>query len=104
MHNQKLRKAREQKHWTIEKAADKGGVSWLTYSRWENRKQEPHRTTLDMLCQAFEMSSEDLGFASSNEQPQRGEVRDGLQLVASLLDQSTRITLTDQMVDVLSYL
>src|SRR5947209_11309908 len=101
MHNQKLRKAREQKHWTIEKAADKVGVSWLTYSRWENRKQEPHPTTLDMLCQAFEMSSEDLGFASSNEQPQRVEARDGLQLPASPLDQNPFITLTDEQVAVL---
>jgi transcriptional regulator with XRE-family HTH domain/tetratricopeptide (TPR) repeat protein len=104
MHNQKLRKARKQKHWTIEKAAAKVGVSWLTYSRWENGTQKPHPTTLDLLCQAFEMSSENLGFALSIEQPQQVETWDGLQLPASQLDQKPLIILTDEQVAVLSFL
>lgn len=62
MHNQKLRAARDKKRWTIETAAEKVGVSWLTYSRWEKGTQKPHPTTLDMLCKAFNLPPEELGF------------------------------------------
>ncbi len=66
MHNQKLRKARQQKRWSIEKAAEKVGVSWLTFSRWEHGTQQPRSATLDMLCNAFGMSPEELGYAAEN--------------------------------------
>src|SRR2546421_12837863 len=66
MHNQNLRKARQQKHWSIEKAAEKVGVSWLTFSRWDHGTQRPHPATLDMLCKAFGMSPEELGYAAEN--------------------------------------
>jgi len=64
--NQKLRKARQQKRWSIEKAAEKVGVSWLTFSRWEHGTQRPRPATLDMLCTAFGMSPEELGYAAEN--------------------------------------
>jgi len=66
MDNQKLRKARQQKRWSIEKAAEKVGVSWLTFSRWEHGTQRPRPATLDMLCTAFGMSPEELGYAAEN--------------------------------------
>src|SRR5216683_863390 len=69
MQNQKLRKARLQKRWSIEKAAEKVGVSWHTYSRWEHGTQRPHPTTLDMLCDAFGMSPEELGLAFEDVEP-----------------------------------
>jgi transcriptional regulator with XRE-family HTH domain/tetratricopeptide (TPR) repeat protein len=104
MRNQKLRKARDQRRWTIEKAAEKVGVSWLTYSRWEKGTQQPHPTTLDLLCQAFDMSSEDLGYTQSIEPPQQTKTKDELQLPLSQLDQNPLITLTDEQVAVLSFL
>ena len=66
MHNQKLRKARQQKRWSIEKAAERVGVSGLTFSRWEHGTQQPHPSTLDLLCKAFGMSPGELGYAAEN--------------------------------------
>ncbi|HEY4033324.1 MAG TPA: helix-turn-helix transcriptional regulator [Ktedonobacteraceae bacterium] len=66
MDNQKLRKARQQKRWSIEKAAEKVGISWLTFSRWEHGTQRPRPATLDMLCTAFGMSPEELGYVAEN--------------------------------------
>jgi transcriptional regulator with XRE-family HTH domain len=62
MANEKLKTARLNKRWTQVKAAERAGVSVLTYSRWENGTQMPYLTTLDQLCRAFETSPEDLGF------------------------------------------
>jgi transcriptional regulator with XRE-family HTH domain len=68
MYNLKLRQARKQKRWSIEKAAEEVGVSWLTFSRWEHGTQRPHPTSLDMLCDAFGMSPAELGFSDKNSQ------------------------------------
>jgi transcriptional regulator with XRE-family HTH domain len=62
MVNEKLRRARLQKRWSQAVAAEKVGVSELTYSRWENGTQKPYPKTLDDLCNTFEMSPADLGF------------------------------------------
>ena len=67
MLNQKLRAARKHKRWSIETAAEEVGVSWVTYSRWERGEQQPHPTTLDMLCDTFGMSPGELGFGSEND-------------------------------------
>ena len=88
MLNQKLRKARKQKRWSIEKAAEKVGVSWLTYSRWEHGTQNPHPTTLDMLCDAFGLSPEELGFATESytqdtESDENMKRREALQKIAT---------------------
>lgn len=40
----------------------RAGVDRVTYSRWEHGKQNPRMSSLDMLCQAFEMPPEELGF------------------------------------------
>jgi transcriptional regulator with XRE-family HTH domain len=60
--NEKLKKARKQKRWSMERASEMVGVSKSTYLRWETGHQKPHPTTLDLLCQAFEMTPEALGF------------------------------------------
>ena len=60
MMNHKLRTARMLKHWSMEMASAKIGVDRVTYSRWERGEQTPHLSTLDLLCQTFEMSHEEL--------------------------------------------
>jgi DNA-binding XRE family transcriptional regulator len=62
MLNQKLRTARLKKHWSMEQAARAIGVSKTTYLRWELGEQRPHETSLEMLCNAFNMSDEELGY------------------------------------------
>jgi len=62
MRNEKLITAREEREWTQEKAAEKIGVSRVTYARWEEKGVIPHLSTLGMACKAFKMTSEQLGF------------------------------------------
>jgi transcriptional regulator with XRE-family HTH domain len=57
----KLRRARKARRWTIEEVAEKVGVDWTTYSRWERGQQEPHQRNVKELEQAFSMKAEDLG-------------------------------------------
>ncbi len=64
MGNFKLRTAREKRHWSMEAAADKIGVSKTTIARWEHGEQRPRGTSLDLVCTTFGMSAEELGFAS----------------------------------------
>src|SRR5437588_13068063 len=62
MRNEKLITAREEREWTQEKAAEKIGVSRVTYARWEEKGVIPHLSTLRMACEAFKMTSAQLGF------------------------------------------
>src|SRR6266851_3172049 len=62
MKNQKLQAARKTRRWSSEVAAEKIGISPITYSRWENGKQTPYLSTLDQLCRVFQQSPEELGF------------------------------------------
>ncbi|MGB8346344.1 MAG: helix-turn-helix transcriptional regulator [Ktedonobacteraceae bacterium] len=64
--NEKLIKARNDRHWSIARAAEKIGVSRTTYLRWEHSNQFPHGSTILLACDAFNMSAEQLGFVSSN--------------------------------------
>ncbi len=63
--NEKLKQARLQKKWTLERASEKVGVHISTYNKWELGKQEPHLTTLELVCEAFGATAEDLGFYAS---------------------------------------
>ncbi len=58
----KLIHARQQKHWTQEQAAGKAGVDAGTYGKWERGIVTPRASSLQLLCDAFEMTSEELGF------------------------------------------
>lgn len=62
MVNEKLRAARKIKRWSMQVASERIGVDRVTYSRWERGEQDPHPSTLDLLCRAFDMPPEDLGF------------------------------------------
>jgi transcriptional regulator with XRE-family HTH domain len=65
--NYKLRSAREQKHWSMEAAAAAVGVAKTTYLRWENGEQRPHGSTLELLCRAFGMTDDALGYPRAGE-------------------------------------
>ena len=58
-----LRAARLKKNWTPEFVSSQVGVSPHTYARWEAGAQNPRHASLQALCQVFEMSPEELGFA-----------------------------------------
>ncbi|MBO0778518.1 MAG: helix-turn-helix transcriptional regulator [Ktedonobacteraceae bacterium] len=60
--NRKLEAARLSKRWSIALASEKVGVSANTFNRWERGLQVPQLSTLDKLCQVFELSPADLGF------------------------------------------
>ncbi|HYU71553.1 MAG TPA: helix-turn-helix domain-containing protein [Ktedonobacteraceae bacterium] len=61
--NRKLEAARLKKRWSIGVASKKIGVSVNTFNRWERGLQRPQPGKLDLLCKAFTMSPEELGFA-----------------------------------------
>jgi transcriptional regulator with XRE-family HTH domain/tetratricopeptide (TPR) repeat protein len=58
----KLIQARARKHWTQEQAAGFVGVDVGTYRKWEHGTVIPRPSSIQLLCSAFEMSSEELGF------------------------------------------
>jgi transcriptional regulator with XRE-family HTH domain len=60
--NEQLEAARMHKRWSVNVASEKVGVSVNTFNRWERGLQIPHLSTLDMVCRAFDMSPEELGF------------------------------------------
>lgn len=60
--NEKLQRARLEKHWSVAVASRRVGVSTNTFNRWERGLQIPQLATLDQLLEAFEMSAHDLGF------------------------------------------
>jgi len=65
--NEKLRKARRDRRWTIEEAAERIGVSRTTYIRWEQGTQKPQSLPLNYVCKAFSMTPEQLGFVEWTE-------------------------------------
>lgn len=64
--NKKLRQARNRRHWSIEEAAARIGVSRQTLIRWEQGTQIPHGSSLRMTCEAFGLSATQLGFGESD--------------------------------------
>jgi transcriptional regulator with XRE-family HTH domain/tetratricopeptide (TPR) repeat protein len=61
--NEQLETARIRKRWSVTVASEKVGVSVNTFNRWERGLQVPQLSTLDLACNAFDMSPEDLGFS-----------------------------------------
>ncbi|WP_165423549.1 helix-turn-helix transcriptional regulator [Ktedonosporobacter rubrisoli] len=59
-----LKSARLKKSWTPEYVSGRVGVSLSTYMRWEAGLQTPRSSSLNALCQIFEMSPEELGFTT----------------------------------------
>ncbi|EFH88273.1 helix-turn-helix transcriptional regulator [Ktedonobacter racemifer] len=62
MKNTKLKRLRLAHLWTISQAANKVGVSTLTFSRWENGVQRPQLVYLASLCSIFGKTPEELGY------------------------------------------
>ena len=58
-----LIQARKRRLWTAKEAAEQVGVTLVTYLRWERGKQRPRSISLKLLCKAFELSPEELGFS-----------------------------------------
>ena len=63
--NKKLETARLQRRWSVEVASAKVGISVNTFNRWERGLQIPQLDTLDRLCNAFNMTPEELGFGDA---------------------------------------
>ena len=63
--NEQLESARMHKRWSVNVASERVGVSVNTFNRWERGLQVPQLSTLDMVCKAFDMSPEELGFAQA---------------------------------------
>ncbi len=61
--NEKLEQARRERQLTLQQAADKVGVHLSTFYGWRSGKHKPHLSSLQMLCQAFDANSEELGYA-----------------------------------------
>src|SRR5450631_3685357 len=61
--NTMLQSARIKKSWTPEFVSKKVGVSLNTYIRWETGIQVPRPSSLSALCNVFEMTPTELGFA-----------------------------------------
>lgn len=60
--NEKLRRARLERHWSVAVASQRVGVSINTFNRWERGLQIPQMATLNQLLETFELPAEDLGF------------------------------------------
>jgi len=90
MVNHKLRAARKAKGWTIETAAEKVGVSVVTFSRWEKGTQTPYLSTVRGICKAFHKSPQDLGLEHLVEEPGEEETKHvALSSVSLQIDQSS---------------
>lgn len=72
--NIKLEAARLQRRWSVELASNKVGISVNTFNRWERGLQIPQLETLDLLCKAFEMLPEELGFEHVISAKRRGKL------------------------------
>src|SRR5437879_3394410 len=72
--NEKLEAARLQRRWSVEVASARVGVSVNTFNRWERGLQIPQLDTLDRLCNAFNMTPEELGFGDAIVSKRRTQV------------------------------
>jgi len=61
--NERLRQHRARKRWTQEEAAENIGIARKTYIEWEQGNQLPHMSTLNLACDTFQASPEDLGYS-----------------------------------------
>jgi transcriptional regulator with XRE-family HTH domain len=73
--NEPLRAARRQKRWSQQTAAEKIGIDRKTYLRLETRQTDPQTGTLDLICTAFGLSAEELGFESTQQSGSRAMVQ-----------------------------
>jgi transcriptional regulator with XRE-family HTH domain len=62
MERTKLIQARTRKHWTQKEAAGHLGVSVRAYSEWERGEAMPRASSMQLLCDTFRLTSEELDF------------------------------------------
>lgn len=91
MRNEKLITAREERRWTQEKAAEKVGVSRVAYARWEEKGIIPHLSTINMVCNAFKMTPESLGFREPVNIPVR--ISSGIQLSTTAIGNANMLSI-----------
>ncbi|HEY7199236.1 MAG TPA: tetratricopeptide repeat protein [Candidatus Dormibacteraeota bacterium] len=72
--NPRLRRAREQRHWTQADLARLIGTTNLTVSRWELGVQQPVPFFREKLCALFGMSARDLGLMADAPPPAAADV------------------------------
>ena len=82
--NTMLQSARMKKRWTPEFVSKKVGVSLNTYIRWETGIQVPRPSSLNALCNVFEMSPTELGFADLS-----GEKKSSLDTTTGFQDEQS---------------
>jgi transcriptional regulator with XRE-family HTH domain len=63
MVNTRLRNARLARGWTQEQTADRAKIGRTTYIRLEQGTQQPHESTMKLLCEIFGLSPQELGFS-----------------------------------------
>jgi transcriptional regulator with XRE-family HTH domain len=80
--NTMLQSARIKKSWTPEFVSKKVGVSLNTYIRWETGIQVPRPSSLNALCNVFDMSPTELGFADL-----ASEKKNGIETMAGSQDE-----------------
>jgi len=73
--NEQLRVARRRKRWSQQRAAEEIGIDRKTYLRLETSQTYPQPGTLDLICSAFGLSAEDLGFESTQHSGSRAMVQ-----------------------------
>lgn len=64
--NQQLRQARKKRTWSQGDLAEQIGVAKETISRWENGVSRPQPQQLSRLCETFQLTPEELGYALDN--------------------------------------
>ena len=69
--NEKLRAARQQNHWSQERAAAEIGIDRKTYLRLEKGQNYPQPGTLELMCKRFDLSAEELGFPALSQPDKR---------------------------------
>jgi len=73
--NEQLRAARRRKRWSQQRAAETVGIDRKTYLRLETGQTYPQPGTLDLICIAFGLTAEELGFESTQQSGSRAMVQ-----------------------------
>lgn len=100
--NMQLRQTRLGRHLSLAEAAELAKVSVEAYSRWEYGTQIPRLSSLRLLCEGFNCTPEEVGFANliqaAGERPVSSLImltEEQTALVASLLQQGDNIIVFD---------
>src|SRR6266849_4020184 len=99
MERANLIEARLRKCWSQEEAAKAIGIDHITLYRWEAGKSTPRGYNLRKLCEVYDMTAAELGFASKERDDRLKSLDTNVIAVKPLQQLSTQI---DQQKDLLS--